>query len=192
VKKNWKSSPQWCPATRTGIRDLPPVHTSIATPPQWCPATGTGISSTSLRRSSCRSRLNGVRPLGPETAAVRTYDHVKYGRPQWCPATRTGNRARRLKPHELREYTPPRVATIRWPARPVVVEFSAQGDTRYLGTSAARESACHTSARGLHTICGPPSGMRRLRPITRIAADENVGPRSMRSQRYPLSRRTIT
>lgn len=36
--------PQWCPATRTGIRNTPISGTEHVYLPQWCPATGTGIS----------------------------------------------------------------------------------------------------------------------------------------------------
>jgi hypothetical protein len=58
---------------------------------------------------------------------------------------------------------------------PSAMRLCAGREVCHLGASAALELAYHITARGLHTICGPGSGMRRPRPIVRIAAGENVG-----------------
>ena len=61
-------TPQWCPATGTGIRSAYQVGATYERRPQWCPATGIGISGG----------FHAVRP--------RSFQ------PQWCPATGTGIR----------------------------------------------------------------------------------------------------
>ncbi len=60
--------PQWGPATGAGIRGCEVAIQFTVHMPQWGPATGAGISANATSANPPRwSRLNGVRPRGPES-----------------------------------------------------------------------------------------------------------------------------